>query len=163
MKCIKNCDIYNELILNSLTRCVTNRKQFSVSERRIIVKAKIEHDAEDSSDAQARIPQEHIDHCYDSLYAMDFGNNITSSFEVEVFVKSNTILKIEPTHTLRLFLPLDKRPQALQQDEKTKVSNGFLFDIMFIKFIPTRTKQSNLLHRAQVTVSLRLDDILLNR
>ena len=127
------------------------------------MKVKIEHDAEDSSDAKARILQQHIDHCYDSLYQMDFGNNITSSFDVEIFVKSSSVLKIEPTHTLRLFLPPDKRPEALEQDEQAKVANGFVFDIMFIKFIPTRTKQSNLLHRAQVTVLLRLDDILLNR
>ena len=142
-----------------------NRRAFGANQARKVCVGELDHGTEDIDQVKVRIAQVDIDACYDAMYALNYKNSTSTQFEVEVFVKATSLLRVEPTDTLRVKVQKDMRQNTdiLLFKKFKKANHSFAFDVISIKFIPTRTQTSNLIHRAVLTIVLRLEDILLQR
>ena len=141
------------------------RRQFGANQSRKVCVGSLDHGTDDIDQVKVRMAQNDIDACYDAMYALNYDNSSTTQFDVEVFVKASSLLRVEPTDILRVKVQKDTRQNTdiLLFKKFKKANHSFAFDIISIKFIPTRTQTSNLIHRANLCIVLRLEDILLQR
>jgi hypothetical protein len=125
-----------------------------------VLNARLIRDGEDITTLKVRMENEDIHNQFLKLQGYDL-NTDYERINLEAYVAPDLHLDIQPTDQLKVELPWQKQTDGvkLRRKKRRDDSGEIDYSIVFVQNIPTRSKTSNMMHRAVVTVTLesRLD------
>ena len=120
----------------------------------LILNARLIRDGEDITNLKVRMEKEAMNNQFLKLEGYD----VASDFEkinLEAYVTPDSHLDVQPTDQLRVELPPHKQKDGVKLRRKKRGDSGEIdYNIVYVQSIPTRSKTSNMMHRAVVTVTL---------
>ena len=120
----------------------------------LILNARLIRDGEDITTLKVRMEKEDMNNQFLKLEGYD----VASDFEkmnLEAYVTPDSHLDVQPTDQLRVELPPHKQKDGVRLRKKKRGDSGEIdYSIVYVQCIPTRSKTSNMMHRAVVTVTL---------
>ena len=120
----------------------------------LILNARLIRDGEDITTLKVRMEKEDMNNQFLKLEGYD----VASDFEkmnLEAYVTPDSHLDVQPTDQLRVQLPPHKQRDGVRLRKKKRGDSGEIdYSIVYVQCIPTRSKTSNMMHRAVVTVTL---------
>ena len=125
-----------------------------------VLNARLLRDGEDVTTLKVRMELDDIHNQFLKLEGYDV-NTEYERFNLEAYVAPDLHLDIKPTDQLKVELPSRKQKDGvkLRRKKRGDDSGEIDYSIVYVQSIPTRSKTSNMMHRAVVTVTLesRLD------
>jgi len=125
-----------------------------------ILNARLLRDGEDVTTLKVRMELDDIQNQFLRLEGYDI-NSEYEKFNLEAYVAPDLHLDIKPTDQLKVELPSHRQKDGvkLRRKKRGDDSGEIDYSIVYVQSIPTRSRTSNMMHRAVVTVTLesRLD------
>ena len=120
----------------------------------LILNARLIRDGEDITTLKVRMEKEDMNNQLLKLEGYDVANDF-EKMNLEAYVTPDSHLDVQPTDQLRVELPPHKQKDGVKLRRKKRGDSGEIdYSIVYVQSIPTRSKTSNMMHRAVVTVTL---------
>jgi len=121
----------------------------------LILNARLIRDGEDITTLKVRIDKEDMNNQFLKLEGYDVASDF-DKMNLEAYVTPDSHLDVQPTDQLRVELPPHKQKDGvkLRRKKRGDDSGEIDYSIVYVQSIPTRSKTSNMMHRAVVTVTL---------